>query len=135
MGLAVVLGALLRVETIGYDGPDPMLLRAPIKIDRDPDGKTTYHYDLTPPEENLTVEDVCARLGSRLERLFDPQSAAMPDGPYGRRATLEFGVLADREDESFAYAWPMDFLRVLVDADINLNVSHYLPTPAKGAED
>ena len=45
-----------------------------------------------------------------------------------RMGSLEFGVLADRERESFSYAWPLEFLSVLADAQIELNVSHYLPT-------
>jgi len=129
MGLAVVLGVLLKLETLGYDGPAPLLPRAPIKDAQGADGSRVFHYDLTPAEENLTVEDLCARLGSRLERLLSAPNSALPDGPFPRRLALEVGVLADREDASFAYAWPLEFLRVLVDADIGLNVSHYLPRP------
>jgi hypothetical protein len=32
------------------------------------------------------------------------------------------------ERESFSYSWPLEFLTALVDAQIELNVSHYLPT-------
>ncbi len=128
MGHVVVLGVLLKVETFGYDGPPPSLPRAPIKIDRPGDGRSTFHYDLSPADEALSVEDVCARLGSRLERMLNSPKSALPEGDYARRFTLEVGLLADRQDDRFAYSWPAEFLRVLVDADINLNVSHYLPT-------
>ena len=44
-------------------------------------------------------------------------------------------MLADRERESFSYAWPLEFLSVLADAGIELNVSHYLPTDNEEDED
>ena len=127
MALAVVLGVVLKLELIGYDGPAPSLPREPMREERDSDGARRFFYDLSPSDPGLEVADACARLGSRLERLLNSPKSPLPEGMFATRLTLEFGVLADREDESFSYAWPSDFLRVLADADIQLNVSHYLP--------
>ncbi len=135
MGIAVVLGVILKVETIGYDGAPPSLPRSPIKVGQGRDGHRQFVYDFSPAEENLPVEDVCARIGSRLERVLHSPESPFHDAPFAARLTLEFGILADREDTSFAYAWPAEFLRVLVDSDIALNVSHYLPKPDKKDDD
>jgi hypothetical protein len=56
----------------------------------------------------------------------------LPKGEYASRFTLELGVLADRERESFGYAWPLEFLTTLVDCNIELAVTHYLPKPDGG---
>jgi hypothetical protein len=131
MALAVVLGVLLKVETIGFDGPPPSLPRPPINVHQGRDGQRLFVYDFSPAEENLSVEDVCARIGSRIERVLNAPDSPFHDAPFAARLTLEFGILADREDTSFTYAWPPEFLRALVDSDIILNVSHYLPSPDK----
>ena len=132
MGACVVLGVLLKIETIGFDGPAPSLPRAPIRDEWARDGGRLLVYDHTPSEENLSVEDVCARIGSRLERALAGADSPFASAPVAARATLEFAVLADREDESFGYSWPPEFLRALVERAIQLNVTHYLPTPAAG---
>ncbi len=132
MALAVVLGVILKVDMMGYEGPPPQLPAAPISEERGRDGYRRFVYDLSPSDPCLSVEDACAKLGSRLERMLNSSRSALPETPFAARLTLEFGLLADREDESFAYSWPPDFLRVLVDAEIQLNVTHYLPKPEAG---
>ena len=127
MALAVVLGVVLKLELIGYEGPAPALPREPMREERDAQGTRRFFYDLSPSDPGLEVADACARLGSRLERVLNSPRSPLPEGMFATRLTLEFGVLADREDDSFSYSWPPDFLRVLADADIQLNVSHYLP--------
>lgn len=129
MAFAVVIGIVLKVETIGYDGPPPVLPKEPVATEQGRDGLRRFIYDLTPPDRTLSVEDACARIGSRLDRMLNSPKPALPDGPHATRLTLDFGILADREDQSFRYSWSPEFLRTLVDAEINLNVSHYLPSP------
>jgi hypothetical protein len=128
MAEPVVLGVLLRVETRGYAGPPPRLPKEPIKVEEGGDGLRRFTYDLSPKDPDLSVEDVCLRLGSRLGRMLNSDKAALPQGQFAAKCTLEFGVLASREGESFSYAWPLEFLQILVDADVALNVSHYLPS-------
>ena len=135
MGACVVLGVLLKIETIGFDGPAPPAPRPPIRDEWSRDGGRLLVYDHTPAEENLLVEDVCARVGSRIQRALGGQGALFGDAPVAARAMLEFGVLADRLDESFGYSWPPEFLRTLVDFDIQLNVTHYLPTSPSSADE
>lgn len=125
----VALGIVLRVEVRGWTGPAPRLPNEPVRADEGREGARTFIYDLSPKDSGLSVTDACLRLSSRLERLLAPERTPFGEPHLAARCTLEFGVLADRETESFSYSWPLEFLSVLVDAGIELNVSHYLPTP------
>ena len=87
-----------------------------------------FTYDLSPGEPDLSVADACLRIASRLRRTMAPERLPFAEAHCAVRAVLEFGVLADPERQSFAYSWPLEFLEVLVDTDIELNVSHYLPS-------
>lgn len=124
-----VIGIVLKVETQGWRGAAPLLPRAPVRIDEGRDGLRVFVYDLSPKEPDITVSDACLRLGSRLERMLNSAKSPFPQGEYAMRCTLEFGVLADPQRESFGYAWPLEFLQVIVDANIELSVTHYLPKP------
>ena len=79
------------------------------------------------------MSDACLRIASRLERMLNSPKSPFPPGQYALRCALEIGVLADRERESFGYSWPLEFLQVLVDASVELNITHYLPK-AEGDE-
>jgi hypothetical protein len=122
----LVLGVLLKVEMIGYAGPAPLMPREPV-AEGGREGLRTFTYDLSPSDPCLTVEDACARIGSRLERMLLSPRSQFPETEIAPRLTLDFGLIAERDHERLAYAWPADFLRVIVDADIQLNVSLYLP--------
>ena len=124
-----VIGILLRVETRGWNGPPPRLPKEPVKVEEGRDGLRVFLYDLSPKEADVAVSDACLRLGSRLERMLNSPKSPFPEGHYALRTTLEFGVMADRERESFGYSWPLEFLQVLVDASIELSITHYLPKP------
>ncbi len=124
-----VIGILLKVETRGWSGPPPLLPKAPVKVDEGRDGLRVFIYDLSLRDSDISVGDACLRLGSRLERMLNSPKSPFPRGHYALRTTLEFGVMADRERESFGYCWPLEFLQVLVDAGIELSVTHYLPKP------
>ena len=125
----VVLGIVLKLETQGWSGPPPLLPREPVKIDEGRDGLKVFFYDLSPKEADLGVTDACVRIASRIERLLNSPKSALPRGQYASRCTLEIGVLADRERESFGYQWPLEFLQALVEANVELTVTHYLPKP------
>jgi len=125
----VALGVLLRVEVRGWTGPAPRLPNEPMRIDEGREGARTFIYDFSPKDPTLSVPDACLRIASKLERVLAPERTPFNEPHHAARHVLEFGVLADRETESFSYAWPLEFLSVLVDAGIELNVSHYLPTP------
>lgn len=125
----IVIGILLKLETHGWNGPPPLLPKEPIKIDEGRDGLRVFVYDLSFKEPDVGVSDACLRIASRIERMLSAPKSPFPEGHYALRSTLEFGVLADRERESFGYAWPIEFLQVLVDANVELKVTHYLPKP------
>ncbi len=127
-----VVGIVLRVETRGWSGPPPPLPKPPISAGEGADGLRFFIYDLTPAEAGLSLPDACLRLGSRLERMLNSPKSPFPEGHYALRARLEIGILADRESESFGYAWPPEFLQTLVDGSIELSVTHYLPMPDAG---
>lgn len=125
----VVLGIVLKLETQGWSGPPPQMPGAPVKIDEGRDGVRIFFYDLSPKEPDLGIADACIRIASRLERLLNSPKSPLQQGPYAARCTLEIGILADRERESFGYAWPLEFLQILVEANVELTVTHYLPKP------
>ena len=91
----------------------------------------SFFYDLSPKDQDLSVVDACLRIYSRLERMLT-KTHALPKGEYASRLTLEIGVLADGEKEAFGYSWPLEFLATLVDCNIELAVTHYLPKPDGG---
>jgi hypothetical protein len=131
----LVLGIFLKVETRGFSGPAPVLLKEPLRSESGPEAYRLFVYDFSPKEEGLTVSDATQRLASRLARLFAPEHAPFPEGHYALRLKLEIGLIADASAGSISYAWPLDFLQALGDAGIELNVSHYLPSPDTDDED
>ena len=124
-----VIGIVLKVETHGWSGAPPLLPNPPVKIDEGRDGLKVFYYDLSPKQADIGVADACLRLGSRLERMLSGPKSPFPEGSYAIRCTLEFGILADRERQSFGYSWPLEFLQALVDSNVELRVTHYLPRP------
>ena len=131
----LALGIVLRVEVRGWSGPAPHLPNEPVRVEDGRDGARIFIYDFSPKDPALSVPDACLRIASKLERVLAPERTPFTEPHHAARCTLEFGVLADRERESFSYAWPLEFLTALVDAQIELNVSHYLPTDNEEDED
>src|SRR5947209_16675660 len=130
MNDATILGIFLKVETRGWTGPAPHLPKAPVKIEAGAEGLQRFIYELTPKEEHLSVQDACQRLASRIERIFSPERTPFREGNYALRCTLDVGILVIGEASSFSYAWPLDFLQAIADAQLELTVSHYLPSAA-----
>ena len=124
----IALGIVLRVEVRGWNGPAPRLPNDPVRAEEGREGARTFIYDLSPKDPTLSVSDACLRIASKLERVLGPERTPFSEPHHAARCVLEFGVLADRERESFSYSWPLEFLGAMVDAGIELNVSHYLPT-------
>lgn len=129
-----VVGILLKVETRGWNGAAPQLPKPPIHIEEGRDGLRVFSYDLSLREADVTVSDACARVASRLERMLAGPKSPFPEGGYALRCTLEIGVIANRERTSFGYGWPLEFLQVLVDCNVELNVTHYLPAGDSASE-
>lgn len=125
----LVLGIFLKVETRGFPGPAPLLPKEPIRTEAGADGYRLFVYDLSPKDEGLTVGDAAQRMASRLERMFAPERTPFPEGHYALRLQLEIGLLGDAAARSISYAWPLDFVQAIADCGIELNVSHYLPSP------
>ena len=124
----VALAIVLRIEARGWSGPAPRLPNEPMRIEDGRDGLRIFTYDLSPKDPMLSVSDACLRIASKIERMLAPERTPFNEPHHAARYTLEFGVLADRERESFSYSWPLEFLTALADAQIELNVSHYIPT-------
>ena len=131
----VALGILLRIEVRGWNGPAPALPKEPMREETGREGLRVFTYDLSPSEPDLPVADAAVRIASRLRRMLSPERSPFPEGPFAARCTLEFGVLADPERESFSYSWPLEFLEALVDTEVGLSVSHYLPTAESDDDD
>jgi hypothetical protein len=131
----VALGILLRLDVRGWAGPAPRLPKEPLKVEEGRDGLRSFVYDLSPSEPDLPVADACVRIASRLRRLLAPERSPFAEAHCAVRAVLEFGILADCERQSFAYSWPLEFLEALVDTEVELNVSHYLPSSEDDDDD
>jgi hypothetical protein len=127
------LGAVLRIDVIGWDGPPPSLPMAPMKTYEGRGGAQTFYYDFSPTEADLDVGQMCARLSTRLARALLGEQTPFADKPVAVRAALEVGLMAPAGVENFAYTWPIEFLQTLADAEIELSVTHYM-TSTQGGE-
>jgi hypothetical protein len=134
MSEPLVLGIFLKVETRGWTGPAPKLPKDPVRIEAGQDASKLFIYDLSPKEQDLTVSDACQRLASRLERVLVRERPAFPEGQYAVRMRLEVGLIADPA-QPISYTWPLDFLQALADSEVELTVSHYLPSSDEDDED
>lgn len=130
MAEAIVIGAVLRVDLRGWDRPAPELPDPPIKAEQGSDGTVTLHYDLCPPDTDLTAGDFGNRIASRLERIMLSDKSPFQDGAFARRFTIEVGLMYDTADQRFSTSWPADFLSILGAADADLRVTHYPFTQA-----
>ena len=132
MAQALALGVILRVDLIGWDGDPPELIGAPFRVQEGRNGEQSFFYDLSPKDNDLDVPHLCARLSSRLARAFLGPTPPFADKVMAARTVLEVGLLAPAGAESFSYHWPVDFLQVLAEAEIELSVSHYLVEAGEG---
>ncbi len=128
MTQAVALGVVLRVELRGWTGPPPALPKPPLRDEVGAEEARVLVYDFTSAEA-LGVEEAALGLASRLRRLFAPERSPFAGVHHAAKLVLEFGILADASRDRFSYSWPLEFLDALVECDIELNVSHYLPRP------
>ncbi|MCC2095628.1 MAG: hypothetical protein KDJ29_01980 [Hyphomicrobiales bacterium] len=125
MAEAIVIGAVLRVDLRGWSDPPPSLPNPPIKVEEGGQGTLTFHYDICPPDHDLTAGDLANRIYSRLDRIMVAEKSPFNSGPFARRFTVEIGLMYDGASERFATSWPADFLRVMGEADAELIVTHY----------
>jgi hypothetical protein len=126
------LGAVLRIEVIGWDGPPPALPMAPMKVYEGRGGQQTFYYDFSPKEANLDVAQMCTRLSTRLARALLGEKTPFADKPVAVRAALDVGVIGPAGVEKFSYSWPVEFLQTLADAEIELSVTHYMMPADEG---
>jgi hypothetical protein len=124
---ALALGVVLRVELRGWKGPPPALPKPPLRDEAGADEARVLVYDFTSADPQLSVEEAALSLASRLRRLLMPERSPFAEPHLAAKLVLEFGILADASRDRFSYSWPLEFLDALVECDIELNVSHYLP--------
>ena len=133
MAHAFGLGVILRIDTMGWDGAPPVLtLGAPFRSQEGRGGEHSFFYDLSPKDSDVEVPQLCARLGTRLSRALIGDANPFADKPIAARAVLEVGLLAAKGSETIGYSWPVEFLQVLADAEIELSVTHYLVEATEG---
>ncbi len=132
MSHALALGVILRVDVVGWDGDPPPLVGDAFRVQEGRGGERSFFYDMTPKEPDLDVPHLCARLGTRLARALVGPASPFADKPVAARAVLEVGLMAPAGSETISYHWPVEFLQVLADAEIELSVSHYLVEPGEG---
>ncbi|MDB5572084.1 MAG: hypothetical protein JWN93_3267 [Hyphomicrobiales bacterium] len=122
-----VIGIVLRVDVRGWRGAPPLMPREPLKEEQGRDGARAFFYDLSPREADLSVEDACTRLASKLERMLVARSP-FADLDLPVRLSLDVGVMVDPAAGSWSMTWPPEFLRVLGDAQAQLTATCYPAT-------
>jgi len=124
----VVIGVLLRVDIRGWRGAPPLLPDAPINVGEGREGAQSFFYDLSPKAHDLTVADVCNKLGSRLERMLTGERSPFAESTMAVRLSLDIGLAVEPSAESWTSTFPIDFLAVLADAGVELTTTHYPAT-------
>ena len=126
----LVIGVVLRVDVRGWTAAPPLLPKEPIRTSDGRDGARTFFYDLSPKEADLSVTDLCHRLGSRLDRMLTGEKAPFQDGMFAVRLGLDIGLSVDPKATSWAATFPPEFLAVLADAQVELTATYYPATDA-----
>jgi hypothetical protein len=124
--MAIVIGAVLRIDVMGWSGDPPGLPHAPIRVEEGRGGVQSFYYDFSPKTADLDVPQMADRLGPRLMRALLSEKSPFADKPVAARTVLDIGVMVAADKTAYSYTWPVEFLQTLADAEIELAVSHYV---------
>ena len=127
MNEPMVLGAILRADVCGWDGPPPHLPGDPIRIDEHARGSKSFVYDLLPRHSCVSVSDACHRVAAVIESLLE--NWPLRDLAFPARCRLDVGLVVENPAVPFKSDWPAAFLSALAEAEIELGLSFY---PADG---
>lgn len=123
-GEPLVLGAILRIDLCGWGGPPPLLPRDPIRVEEGAGGLSkSFVYDMLPQHSCISVADACLRLGASIESLLERWP--FRDLAFPARCRLDIGLVSESASGSWRSDWPVAFLSVLAEAEIELGLSHY----------
>ena len=122
----LVIGVILRLDIMGWQGEPPGLPDPPIRSAPGEAGSVSYFYDYSPAMPDQDVPAMCLRLMARLRRALLPPSSPFTDLPLAIRAVLDMALAVPDKVESYSYSWPVEFLQILADAEVELSLSHYV---------
>ncbi len=120
-----VIGVVLRVDIRGWSGPPPRLPDAPVKVEEGRDGSLSFFYNLTPADPDMNTQSLGLWLGSRLERMLMSGKSPFHTSDLPRRLFLDIGLMFNADDDRMVTSWSPEFMGVLGDAGIEMNVTHY----------
>ncbi|NDA46185.1 MAG: hypothetical protein EBY21_02690 [Alphaproteobacteria bacterium] len=120
------MGVILRLDVMGWQGDPPGLPDPPLRIAPGEAGSVSYYYDYSPPHVEQTVPDFCLRIMGRLRRALLPPSSPFTDHPLAIRAVLDMALAVPDKVETYSYAWPVEFVQILADAEVKLSLTHYV---------
>ncbi len=123
---AIVIGVVLRIDVVGWVGDAPGLPHTPMRVEEGRAGVQSFYYDYSPKDSDLDVPQLCARLGSRLSRALLSEKSPFMERPVAARTVLDIGLMVASDKTAYSYAWPVEFLQILAEAEIELAVTHYV---------
>jgi hypothetical protein len=126
MNEPVVLGAILRVDLRGWTGAAPSLPGAPLRVEENASGVSSFFYDLLPQRALAPVSQAAERIGMTVASLLDRWP--FDELPFPARCVLELGVAVDDPASPWSVVWPAAFLGALGAVDIELCLSVYPST-------
>ena len=95
MSQPLVMGVILRLDLMGWQGDPPGLPDPPIRIAPGEAGSVSYYYDYSPPNVEQDVPEFCLRLMGRLRRALLP-----PCSPFSEQALAMRVVLGAPDSET-----------------------------------
>ena len=125
MAEPVVIGIILRLDIHGWSGAPPLLPNPPVKVEESRDGSLSFFYNLTPEDSEMNTQSLGLWLGSRLERMLNSEKSPLHGKEMPRRIFLDVGLMFDADEERIVTIWSPEFMGVLGDAGIEMNVTHY----------
>ena len=126
MSQPLVMGVILRLDLMGWQGDPPGLPDPPIRIAPGEAGSVSYYYDYSPPNVEQDVPEFCLRLMGRLRRALLPPSSPFSEQALAMRAVLDIALAVPDKVETYSYAWPVEFVQILADAEVQLSLTHYV---------
>jgi hypothetical protein len=118
----LVLGAILRIDAVGWAGEPPLLPTKPVRAETGEAGRTCFFYDLLPGRAGLPLPNACERIGVTLARLSDEWP--FRDLPFPPRCRLDLGLSVESHGP-WRLDWPAPFLAALSLEAVELGLSLY----------
>ena len=121
-GDCLILGAILRIDVIGWSGEPPSLPRPPVRVETEATGRAAFFYDLLPNRAGLSLPEACERVGMTIAGLSEDWP--FRDLPFPPRCRLDLGLSVSPEGP-WRLNWPAPFMAALALESIEVGLSLY----------